>query len=308
MIPGTLIPTAVKKGQVLGVIAPAGQMHDLERFRKGVQIIKEMGFELKFPRDLWPGKHYLADSDENRAAEINAFFKDDEVAGLISLRGGYGCLRLLDKLDLTLISKKPKLLVGFSDITILQNHLFNAIGLVSLHGPVLTSLCDVTNDSLGRLYQAMTGNWQRSIAGSSLEILRDGPEETGPIIGGNLASLITLLGTEYDNSWEGKIVFLEDTNEPLYKIDRMLTQLHLAGKFNGIKGLILGDFSITSNLDELEKLRYKEAIWYRVLELLEKENIAIWANFPCGHCEVNLTLPFGWSATMDHKSKKLRFD
>jgi muramoyltetrapeptide carboxypeptidase len=303
-----LSPPALQKGDTLGVIAPAGRLYDEDRFTAGVKILREMGFLVKFPRNLWPGSSYLADSDAQRGREFNALIKDPGIHGLIAMRGGYGCLRMLEQVDPVLVRHNPKLLIGFSDITVLQNYLLYRIGLVSLHGPVVTSLDALNRESLERFFNCLTGNWQRPVAAPYLEILRPGGDSAqGVMVGGNLASLVTLLGTRFDSAWDDRIVFLEDTNEPPYKIDRMLTQLKLAGKFDRLAGLVLGDFSSTALQDDLARLRYREMVWARVLELCHGTSFPIWGNFPAGHCANNHTFPLGGVAAMDGATGQLRF-
>jgi muramoyltetrapeptide carboxypeptidase len=302
-----LHPTPLKKGDTIGIIAPAGQLQDKTRFMRGVGILHDMGFQVKFPRDLWPGPEYLADSDDNRGYEFNSLLRDEEINGLISMRGGYGCLRMLDKIDIASVARNPKILVGFSDITILQNYLYEQTGLVSFHGPVVTSLSEVTEDALASFYYCLTSIRPHRIGSKHIEILRDGPDIAAPLIGGNLTSLVTLLGTRYDFSWDNKIVFLEDINEPAYKIDRMLTQLKLAGKLDNIAGLILGDFSTSASRDETEKLHYRESVLNRVLELCPAQAMPVWGNFPSGHCSCNLTFPLGALAEMKRGKTQLLF-
>ncbi len=302
-----LYPPPLAKGDTIGIIAPAGQLQDKTRFMQGVAILEHMGFRVKFPANLWPGPEYLADSDDNRGSEFNRLMSDEEIDGLICLRGGYGCLRMLDKIDLALVARTPKILAGFSDITILQNFLFAQTGLISVHGPVVTSLFGATEDCLASFYDRLTTIKPVSIACKQIEVLRSGTSVAAPLIGGNLASLVTLLGTPFDCSWDDKIVFLEDVNEPPYKIDRMLTQLHLAGKLEKIAGLILGDFSPSTYLDEMEKTGYRSTIWSRVVELCSGRSVPIWANFPSGHCARNLSFPLGAAVEMDSRSACLLF-
>lgn len=303
-----LLPQPLKKGDLLGIIAPAGMLGDTSLFHSGVRILSEMGFEVKFPRELWPGCDYLSDCDANRAAELHSFFRDSDVKGLVSMRGGYGCLRILDKIDLELITSHPKLLIGFSDITVLQNYLYLKTGLVSLHGPTLTSLASTTKETLERFQTSLLGQWNLPIHDKNIVRLQGSASVTAPLVGGNLASLITLLGTRYDTDWSGKIVFLEDVNEPLYKIDRMLTQLSAAGKFESVKGVILGDFSPPKNESSLNTIRYKESVWTRVLEVCADKQVPVWGNFPSGHCVQNITFPLGALATMDSRSCGLTFN
>jgi muramoyltetrapeptide carboxypeptidase len=302
-----LHPTPLKKGDTIGIIAPAGQLQDKERFTQGVKIIQDMGFQVKFPRNLWSGSEYLADSDDNRSAEFNRFFRDEEVKGLMSVRGGYGCLRMLNKIDIAYVARNPKILVGFSDITILQNYLYEQTGLVSFHGPVVTSLSMATEETLEYFFHCLTDIRPKSIELKNLEVLRSGPDISAPLVGGNLASLVSLLGTCYDFSWANKIIFMEDINEPLYKIDRMLTQLKLAGKLDNIAGLILGNFSTSAGQSETENLRYRESVWNRVLELNPNHSIPIWGNFPAGHCTRNLSFPLGAVAQMNSSKTRLSF-
>jgi muramoyltetrapeptide carboxypeptidase len=266
-----------------------------------------MGFNVAFPRHLWPGKEYLADSDENRASEFNRLFGYSEVAALIALRGGFGCLRMLDKIDLALIAGHPKIIIGFSDITVLQNYLYHKIGLISLHGPVVTSLGDASSSALERFFLCVTGQWEEPLVVKRIEILRDGPTLPAPLVGGNLASLTSLLGTPYDFSWDDRIVFLEDINEPAYRVDRMLTQLYLAGKFDRLAGLIVGDFSGLYPGNSAQQISYLETLWKRILELCRKRDFPIWGNFPSGHGQHNLTFPLGTLAQMQSGSSRLLF-
>ncbi len=302
-----LLPPALKKGDTVAIVAPAGQLSSARLFNQGVEILQQMGFRVVFPGKLWPGETYLADSDRNRGSEFNTLLCNPDIQGLISLRGGFGCLRMIDRIDLKQIQKTPKIIAGFSDITILQNFLIHRTGLVAMHGPVLTSLATSTDSALKRYFQCLSGNWLAEIDTSGIEVLQISGTATAPLIGGNLASLVTLLGTPYDFKWDGKIVVLEDTNEPLYRIDRMLTQLSLAGKFTRLSGLILGDFSCSSIISELEKRRYIESIWDIVTGICKQKDFPIWGNFPIGHCPENLTLPLGSFAKMDSENKRLLF-
>jgi muramoyltetrapeptide carboxypeptidase len=302
-----LYPALLKKGDTIGIIAPAGQLRDEAAFMQGVEVLREMGFRVKYPRNLWPGAGYLADNDDNRGYEFNRLVQDGEIKCLMAMRGGYGCLRMLDKIDIALVSRNPKILVGFSDITLLQNYLYAQTGLVSYHGPVVTSLGQASENARARLLSCLTNKTVSGIDSPLIKVLRDGPEATAPLIGGNLASLVSLLGTRYDFSWDNKIVFLEDINEPSYKIDRMLTQLKLAGKLDKIAGLILGDFKMSASLGETEKNGYREAVWIRGLELCADLNIPVWGNFPSGHCPENLTFPLGAVTLMERNKTRLLF-
>ncbi len=302
-----IIPPPLKKGDCISVIAPAGQLASIEHFREGLTILQDFGFILKFPAGLWPGHGFLADDDVRRADEFNRALIDEDSQAILALRGGYGCLRMLDKITVELVRERPKMLVGFSDITILQNYLFHVAGLLSLHGPVLTTLHTSTPAALERFFHCLNGAWQGALTYPRVEILRGKRNAEGPLIGGNLTSLTSLLGTPFDFSWEGCIVLLEDTNEPAYRLDRMLTQLFHAGKLDQVTGILLGDFSLSDQSHEVEKLRYTEYIWARVLDLTTRTQIPVWAGLPSGHCAENLTLPIGAAAVMHNGSAALHF-
>ncbi|MDR3629375.1 MAG: LD-carboxypeptidase [Desulfocapsaceae bacterium] len=291
-------PPALAPGASIGIVAPAGQIKDRQRFESGVQALTDMGFTVRLPPSLWSGTGYLSDSDQRRAEEFNRTWADPKIDALMAVRGGYGCLRMLELIDLQMIRRTPKLLAGFSDITVLHTFLQRETGLISLHGPVLTSLAGSDAPSRERFRQCLLGNWQKVLHWKKLEILRAGEASRRKLIGGNLTSLVSLLGTPFAPRWQDKILFLEDTNEPLYRLDRMLTQLSYAGVFKAIKGLILGDFSMTKDMDSLQRLRHHEAVWGRALELTAVDSLPVWGGFPIGHQNENMTLPVGAMATM----------
>jgi muramoyltetrapeptide carboxypeptidase len=301
------IPPPLVPGNTIGIVAPSGQIQDRQLFESGVTVLREMGFQVRFPQSLWPGFGYLADSDAKRADEFNRTWANPDVKALLAVRGGYGCLRILDRINLQQVRQTPKLLIGFSDITILHSFLQQETGLISLHGPVLTSLAGSSRPALERFHQCLLGKWQDAITWKKIEILHGGKPRQGILTGGNLSSIISLLGTAFAPFWNNKIVFLEDTNEPLYRIDRMLTQLSYAGMFKDIEGLIVGDFSISNHQEPLEKIRHHQHIWKRTLELTADIDIPVWGGFPAGHCSDNLTLPIGALAIIDSDTCTLRF-
>lgn len=300
-------PAPLKPGDIIGIIAPAGQIRDRQGFDSGIRLLAEMGFEPRFPRELWPGTGYLADSDANRAEEFNRMWADPEVSALLALRGGYGCLRMAAMIDLQQVRSQPKLLIGFSDITVLHNYLCRQTGLISLHGPVLSSLATSSRDAIERFVQCLRGNWRTPLQIKGVEVLRGDEETQGRLMGGNLSSLLTLLATPFEPDLAGSLLFLEDVGEPLYRIDRMLTQLWLAGKLHHLSGIILGDFSLGPDMEPLEKIRHHEAIWNRVLQLTADTQIPVWGGFPIGHGPANMTLPHGAKTIMDSRNGRLCF-
>ncbi|MCL2789893.1 MAG: LD-carboxypeptidase [Desulfobulbus sp.] len=289
-----VLPPRLRRGDTIGLFCPAGPVRDAERLRAGVRLIEDLGFMVQIQGPAAPGDGYLADSDEQRAAHLHELWSDAEVKAIVAIRGGYGCLRMIDRLDWDLFRQHPKFLVGFSDVTVLLNCLVDRAGLIAIHGPMAGTLARSDERSRASLFGLLTGTSEERIKPRGLEVLRGGTGR-GRLIGGNLTSLLHLLATPWERSWDGCILVLEDTNEPLYRIDRMLTHLSLAGRLSRLAGLVLGDFDLGG--DHVGNLWLQEAVWARVLELAPP-GYPIWARFPVGHRERNLALPIGVEAKM----------
>ena len=290
----SILPPRLRRGETIGLFCPAGPVRDAERLRAGIRLIEEAGFAVKLQGPTTPDDGYLADNDQARAAHLHALWCDDEVRAIMAIRGGYGCLRMIERLDWELFRRYPKFLVGFSDVTVLLNCLADRAGLVAVHGPMACSLARSDEQSRASLFALLTGDFEERIKPKSLEILRGGAGR-GRLVGGNLTTLLHLLATPWERSWDGCILVLEDTGEPLYRLDRMLTHLSLAGRLQRLAGLVLGDFDLGD--DQLANLRLQEAVWARVLELAPP-GYPIWARFPAGHQGRNLALPIGMEAEM----------
>ena len=298
-------PPPLVPGDTIAVFAPAGAYRDEESFAAGIRILREMGFRVKWPRDMWPGDGHFAATDRERADELHRLMADGETCALIALRGGYGSQRLLPLLDFNALRQYPKYLIGFSDITVLLNQLVDRCSLICLHGPTLCSLVETEAEALKSLYASLTGHGLTTIRPRHLEVLCDGTA-SGIVKGGNLSNLVCLLGTPYDISWDGAIILLEDINEPPHSIDRMLTQLALAGKFDQVAGLLLGDFTQGKERGaEDAAIRYTEMVWQRVKVLVGKHGIPVWGGLGFGHCPNNYPFFLGTAMTMDSDQKRL---
>jgi len=294
-----IIPPRLKPGGTIGLVTPAGPIRYPDKLRSGISILEEAGFKVKQPIALTE-EEYLAGSDEERARQFIEVWDDPEVEAVMAVRGGYGALRLLHYLDPARLGENPKILAGFSDITILLNEIQRCTGLVTYHTPVVTTLPTSDEASRRSFFETLTGP-PRAITPPDLTILTGGRAE-GRLIGGNLASLCHLLGTPHEPEWRDGILFLEDVGEPVYKIDRMLTQLKVSGRFAQLNGLILGTFT---EGDEQEK-DWAKQVWARASQLTEG-GIPLWGNFPVGHTARNLSLPVGMQAVMDSKEGRLEF-
>ncbi|MDH3393196.1 MAG: LD-carboxypeptidase [Desulfobulbaceae bacterium] len=293
-----ILPPRLQRGDTIGIIAPAGPIRDREQFTAGIRLIREMGFEVKFDRDIYRREGYLAGTDEQRANEFNTLWADPEVKALFAARGGYGSLRIATGIDMELIRRHPKILVGFSDLTVLLCAAMQKAGLITFHGPTVSTLTDSDQYSATRLFDTIASpRPPESIKPERLEIIASG-NALGRIVGGNLTNLCHLTGTPFEPDWRQAILFLEDIGETTYRVDRMLTHLAIAGKLAEISGLLLGDFTDCGDI---------EAIWQRALELTGG-NIPVWGNFPTGHGKQNFTMPMGLPAEMDSTERKVRFN
>ena len=299
-----ILPPRLQRGDTLGLLCPAGPVREMRHLQAGIQLIMDMGFVVKVRGPSEPGEGYLADSDARRADNLHALWADEEVKAVLAIRGGFGCLRLIDRLDFELFQRHPKLLIGFSDVTVLLNGLLQQSGLVTFHGPMASSLVRCDEQSIASFFSLLTGDFSEPIKPKGLEILRSGGTGQGRLIGGNLTTLVHLLGTPWDRNWDDCILLLEDTGESLYRLDRMLTQLALAGRLERLAGLLLGTFDPGSD-NQLATLRLQEAVWARVMELAGP-GYPVWANFPIGHQGRNVTLPIGMEAVMESGTGTLR--
>jgi len=288
------------RGDTIGLIAPAGPIPE-EVLRQGLALLRDVGVKkVKYADDICRQQGYLAGSDQRRLEELHGLWDDDEVKAILAVRGGYGCGRLLTRLDFDLIRRKPKILIGFSDLTILLNVIQRQTGLVTFHGPMLSTLARDGREALTESFNELSVHAQPELRPKGLEVLRRGQAQ-GRLIGGNLTCLTQLLATPYEPAWDGAILLLEDINEPVYRLDRLLTHLSLAGRLERLAGIILGEF-LDSQFKPINDL---ELVWQRVLELTP-EAMPLWANFPAGHGRRNLVLPIGRTVVMEGGQASLR--
>ena len=291
-----LRPARIRPGDKIGVVAPAGHF-EKKKFIGGIQVLAAMGFEMHVPDDLFAKDGYLAGSDQHRSDLLNRLFGDKSIKAIICARGGYGSLRLLSDLNYNTIKRNPKVFVGFSDITALLTVLYSRCGLITFHGPVVTTLGTITKKSQNALYSAVTAADKIRLVPKNEVVIQPG-SASGPLAGGNLTTLCHLLGTPYTPHFKDCILMLEDIGEPAYRIDRMLSQMKLCGCFDGISGLALGAFKDCGN---------KSGIYKVVADMFSDQKIPILAGFEVGHGRTNMTFPIGLEATLDTNSNLLSF-
>ena len=297
-------PAALREGDTLGLIAPSGSLIDTGMVDQAVGMLRRHGFAIKLGASCRSIYGYLAGTDSVRAADVNQFFADPAVAGLVCLKGGYGTPRILDALDYDLIRQNPKVFVGYSDITGMHLALNRHASLPTFHGPMGVSDTLLQGDAFS------TQSWLKALMSSApLGRLENPPAAAprltlvggvarGPIIGGNLSLVAATMGTPFEIDARGKILFFEDIDEHPYRIDRMLTQLRLAGKFDECAGIVLGDWNNCVPEEGARTLELTEIF----RDLLVPTGKPTMAGLQAGHCSPMLTLPFGVEAVLDADS------
>ena len=290
------MPRALKPGDTLGIVAPASPF-DRQSFDAGVRVLESMDFNLVIPEDIFNKNGYLAGSDQRRADLLNRLFVDPDIDGIICARGGYGAMRILPLLDVDAIACHPKAFVGFSDITVLLGFLVDRCRMVAFHGPTVTTLGNGDPSTRNRFLSALTNPAPLSLSAGSNHVIRSG-RATGRFLCGNLTLFSHLTGTPFRPDFSDCILLIEDQGEAPYRIDRMLTQMMLAGCFDGIAGLALGSFTDCGSAEEISRI---------VADRLGGLNIPILAGFDVGHEAINMTLPVGLPVKLDTRSGTLTF-
>lgn len=280
----------------MGIAAPASPF-DRESFDKGISVLESMGFLPRFSDDIFEASGYLAGSDSHRAEQVNRMFADPSIKAIFCARGGYGGMRTLPYLDFESIKQHPKIFFGFSDISALLWTLQAKCGFVTFHGPVVTSLGKGTDRTRRAFLKAVASADAIEISTDHGSVVRPG-RASGPTAGGNLTTLCHLVGTPFTPRFEGCILVLEDRNEALYRIDRMLSQMKLAGCLDGIRGLVLGDFDECASMEKIVGI---------VEDIFADAPVPIMAGFDIGHGQTNLTVPMGLDATLDADAGRLSF-
>lgn len=290
-------PPRLNPGETIGIVAPAGAF-DREIFMQGLEALQSMGFDTRVPEEIFDKTGYLAGSDAQRAQWVNLFFQDPEIKAIVCARGGFGSLRMLPLVDFDIVRTHPKIFVGYSDITALLTAITIQSGLVTFHGPMVTALATAPELTRYNLTAAITSSTPLEITPAAGVVIQGG-QASGPVIGGNLNTLCHMLGTPFMPNFNHHILLLEDRGEAHYRIDRMLSQMKLAGSFENIAGLALGSFEECGALD---------GVYQIFQEHFQEFHIPILAGFDIGHGKQNMTIPFGVDATLDADKQILSFD
>lgn len=297
-----IIPRFLNPKSKIRIVSPAGKVKE-EKIMPAVEWLRKESFQVEIGEHVFAEHHQFAGTDEQRLSDLQTALDDPKTDAIICARGGYGTVRIIDKLDFSKFIGNPKWLVGFSDITVLHACL-NRLNVATIHGVMPQHFLDEEENPTDSLISLMT-----LLRGQDVEYAFPGSEENregkanAELIGGNLSIISSLQGTPYELDTKGKILFIEEIDEYLYHTDRMMHQLKLASKLNKLKGLIVGDFTNMKDNESPFGLSVQEII----MEAVQEFNYPVCFGFPVGHDKNNQALVFGkiWELEVSKKQSTI---
>jgi muramoyltetrapeptide carboxypeptidase len=278
-------PPALNPGDLIYITAPAKLM-DPQAVKYAKKHLEENGFKVLISENCLGKHHYFSGTDEERLLDFQFGIDHPDVRAILCARGGYGCIRLVDRINWANILREPKWLIGFSDITVFH-HRLNKLGVQSIHGSMPINFEKNTDAALTSLVNTLQGSWPQFLLPSNQS--NKAGIATGNLIGGNLSIVYSMLGTDDQFDFEASILFLEDIGEHYYQVERMLYALKKAGVFQKIKGLIIGGISELEDTDPPLGRTIEEM----VLDQLEYTRIPVLFGFPGGHIADNRAIIVG---------------
>ena len=281
------IPAYLKKGDCIGITCPAGYM-DAQKAQTCIKTLQDWDFEVMVGKTLGGrSKNYFSAADAGRRDELQAMLDDENIKAILFGRGGYGMGRIIDQLDFTRFKKNPKWVIGFSDITVLHSHLYSKVKVASLHAPMAAAFNDGENEFIQSLHRAITGK-KAKYSCAAHPFNRSGIT-SAELVGGNLALLAHVTGTPSAINTKNKILFIEDTGEYIYNIDRMMYQLKRSGQLNGLAGLIIGGFT---DMKDTER-PFGKTVYEVIKEIVAGYDYPVCFGFPVSHGKENYALKVG---------------
>jgi muramoyltetrapeptide carboxypeptidase len=285
----TKIPPYLKKGNTIGITCPAGYMA-AEKAQTCINTLQNWGFDVMVGKTLGSkSKNYFSGTDAERRDELQAMLDDENINAILFGRGGYGMGRIIDGLDFTKFKKKPKWVIGFSDITVLHAHLFTKIKTASLHAPMAAAFNEGENEFIQSLHKAIIG--KKAKYNCAAHAFNKTGTAAGELVGGNLSLLANITGTASDINTKNKILFLEDIGEQIYNMDRMLYQLKRSGKFDNLAGLIIGGFTDMKDTDR----PFGKTVYEAIKDIIAEYDYPVCFGFPVSHGKENYALKIGVS-------------
>jgi muramoyltetrapeptide carboxypeptidase len=289
-----IVPPPVLPGATIGVVAPGGAVN-ADALERGIATLEALGFRVRVGEHVLARRRYCAGTPEMRLADLLAMLEASDVGAVVCARGGYGTTQLLPLLDPAVVAARPKLVIGYSDVSPLLGWLVERCRVVAVHGPMVATdfakgVTDHAAERFAALLAAADAPWREPVA----DVLVPGVA-TGRLVGGCLSSLVALLGTPYAVETRGAVLFLEDVAERPYRVDRMLTHLRLAGKLESVAGVVLGSFAECDGTPD-------DVVRDVFCEFFADAPYPVVAGFPAGHLSENLPLAFGLPARIDSAS------
>lgn len=284
-LPDPIPPPYLKKGDKVAITCPAKKLPN--SMTDAVKLLQSWGLQVVLGDTVTADFHQFAGDDELRAKDMQRFIDDDSIKAIIAARGGYGTIRIIDKVDFGRLSQHPKWLVGFSDITILHTHILTNYNTQTIHGQMPVNIPDASAKSLETLRKALFG--EELIYTLDPHPLNRVGAGTGVLAGGNLSLLTAISGSVSDLDYKGKILFIEDVGEYLYAIDRMIRTLNRAGKLRHLAGIIVGSFTEIKDND----IPFGQTVPEIIMDVVKGYNYPVCFNFPAGHIPDNNSLILG---------------
>lgn len=287
-------PSSLQKGDQIGIIACAGRIAE-ERIRAGIQVLESWGLSVCLGKYLFTPHHQFGATDSQRLEDLQEMLDNPEIKAVISARGGYGTVRIIDGLNFSRFIEQPKWLIGFSDLTVLHAHVNRNCGIETLHAQMLAQFPDnvLVIEQLRKIIFGDKLSYSFTAPESMRGLLRTG-EASGQLTGGNLTLLHSLSGSISDQNTDGKILFIEDLNEQLYHLDRMMNWMKRSGKLSKLKGLLVGGFTTMKDGD----IPFGKIAEEIITDAVREYEYPVYVGFPAGHIPTNYPLIMGRKATI----------
>lgn len=284
-----IIPPYLKKGDIVGITCPAGFMTG-EKLTTCIESLQSWGYKVVLGKTVGSNStNYFSGSDEERTNDFQELLDNPEVKAILCGRGGYGSSRIIDQLNWKQFKKQPKWIIGFSDITVFHSHLYANYEIASIHGPMGAAFNNggADNAYVQSLKKVLSGK-KSPIEVTPKPLNRNGFGE-GPLVGGNLSLMVHLIGTASEIKTKGRILFLEDLDEQIYHVDRMMLQLKRAGKLDKLVGLVIGGFS---SMKDTER-PFGKSVFETIADLVSEYKYPVCYDFPISHETANYAVKHG---------------
>lgn len=289
-------PTNLKQGDKIAIVSTARKL-SLKELQPGIDILKSWGLEVVLGENLFEEEYQFAGSTKQRTADFQNAIDDDSIKAILCARGGYGTVKIIDELDFSTFINNPKWIIGYSDVTVLHNHINQNYNIQTMHAAMPFGFKDNTEEAIDSIKKVLFGELL-TYQFESHQLNRNGVGE-GILVGGNLSIIYSLTGTKSQIDTSGKLLFLEDLDEYLYHVDRMMMNLDRAGLLNNLTGLIVGGMTDMND----NAVPYGQTAKEIILETVSKYNYPVCFDFFAGHLNDNRALPMGEQAKLKVSEK-----